>query len=382
MDLSHKINWQNEESSLLLNPRLPEQEKKELQELARLYSRPGHIWIASSGSSTRIEESVKLSALSKKAFLASAKAVNQHLRASALDVWIQALPRFHVGGLSIEARSFLSGSQIVSGLEEEKWNPHFFYQSLLQHKGTLTSLVSTQVFDLVQAGLRPPTSLRAVVVGGSALTSETYERAVALGWPLLQSYGMTECCSQVATAALESWKNQDPQLQLLSHIEAQTSEKGFLRIKSPSLLTGYAQWRNGQNYWEDPKVDDWYQTQDLCEIKNGCLIPLGRGSDFIKVHGEGVHLQKLQSVLDPISQKILSSFWQEVAVVGIPDERAQNLIGIVSTSQILQTELEKVVEEFNRTVAPFEKIQVIKRVEKIPRNELGKIAREKLKSLI
>ena len=63
-----------------------------------------------------------------------------------------------------------------------------------------SSLVPAQVLDLVRAGLRPPPVLRAIVVGGGAISAELYRDARALGWPVLPSYGMTECCSQIATA--------------------------------------------------------------------------------------------------------------------------------------------------------------------------------------
>ena len=48
--------------------------------------------------------------------------------------------------------------------------------------------------------------------GGGAVSDELYRDARALGWRVLPSYGMTECCSQVATALSDSPElvNQDP----------------------------------------------------------------------------------------------------------------------------------------------------------------------------
>lgn len=382
MDTGQEINWQDESSALLLNPRMPENEASQLRRLAEIYAKPGHLWIASSGSSRRTNESLKLIALSKSAFLSSASAVNLHLKCSPRDVWVQVLPRFHVGGLAIEARAFLSGSQVISGLQSEKWNPEYFHKVIEQRKATITALVPTQVFDLIQGKIACPSSLRAVVVGGSLLPQPVYEKALELGWPLLPSYGLTECCSQVATANVSAWKSQDRQLQILSHIQVRLSEKGFLQIKSPALLTGFAQFKDGKENWSDPKVDGWYQTQDVCEIQEDILTVRGRQSDFIKIHGEGVSIQRLQETLEPLAQKILSLFWTELAVESVPDERSLNTICLVASHQVPEADLEKVISAFNDKVAPFEKIQRIKRVEKIPRTDLGKIAREKLKSLI
>ena len=70
----------------------------------------GHIFVATSGTSG----DVKLVALSKDAILASAAAVNARLGARREDVWCCVLPTFHVGGLGIHARAFLTGSRVIN----------------------------------------------------------------------------------------------------------------------------------------------------------------------------------------------------------------------------------------------------------------------------
>jgi o-succinylbenzoate---CoA ligase len=176
------IDWLSTDSHVLLNPRMPEEERRRLESL--VVDLPGHVWLATSGTTGAL----KLTALSKRALLASAAAVNRHLQSDDRDVWLCVLPTFHVGGLGIYARAFLSGARVVtSGWEDV----------------TLASLVPAQVTDLVRDRVEAPPSLRAVVVGGGALSEELYAAARALGWPLLPSYGMTECCSQVATATPE-----------------------------------------------------------------------------------------------------------------------------------------------------------------------------------
>ena len=99
--------------------------------------------------------------------LASARAVNAHLEATARDRWLIALPLHHVGGFSILARCFASGASLVR--MEEKWEPATFAGLCAAGRITLTSLVPAQVFDLVQAKVHGPSSLRAVIVGGAAL---------------------------------------------------------------------------------------------------------------------------------------------------------------------------------------------------------------------
>src|SRR5207253_1068669 len=92
-------------------------------------------------------------------------------------------------------------SKVVKGGE---WNPARTVKKWKDRKVTLTSLVPTQVFDLVSANLTAPKNLRAAVIGGGALDPSLYLKARELGWALLPSYGLTECASQVATASLDS----------------------------------------------------------------------------------------------------------------------------------------------------------------------------------
>lgn len=378
MDARAKVNWDDEESVLLLNPRLSMEEKARLEELEQRFALKSHIWIASSGSSTSSYQSVKLIALSKDAFFTSAGAVNQHLLSTDQDIWVQALPRFHVGGLSIEVRAFESGARIVPGWNESRWELAFFVEQLQKHKGTLTSLVPTQVYDLVQAKAPAPSHLRAVVVGGGALHSELYRQGTDLGWPLLPSYGLTECCSQVATAALNSHRQKKSDLKILSHVQLQTNDQGFLRVHSPALLTGYAQWVDGEAVWIDPKKEGWYQTEDLCDLQDETLKPLGRGSDYVKVSGEGVSLLKLQEILETLAQKRASSQWQQLAVAAITDARAGNILVLLHSLPEADPCLAEIQDEFNQIVAPFERLKKVVRVPQIPRTSLGKIARGQL----
>lgn len=46
-----------------------------------------------------------------------------------------------------------------------------------------SSLVPTQVVDLVNGEIQAPPGVRCIIVGGGALDMETGRRARALGWP-------------------------------------------------------------------------------------------------------------------------------------------------------------------------------------------------------
>src|SRR5690349_2632783 len=107
LDDAPVIDWTSAESHVLLNPRMPREEEMRLRSFVT--DLPGHLWLSTSGTTGAL----KLTALSKQAMLASAAAVNRHLQSNAKDVWYCVLPLFHVGGLGILARAFLSGASVT-----------------------------------------------------------------------------------------------------------------------------------------------------------------------------------------------------------------------------------------------------------------------------
>ncbi len=354
------LEWSTIENHLLLNPRLPAEERRRLEALAAA-ARPleGHVFIASSGTSG----SLKLVALSKQAVLASAAAVNQHLGATGSDDWCCVLPTFHVGGLGIHARAHLSGARVVS----IDWNAHEFVRRCSEERLALSALVPAQVHDLVRAELRAPQSLRAIVVGGAAFAKELYVQARYLGWPVLPSYGMTECCSQAATALGES-----SEMILLPHIEARKEEDGRLAIRGSSLLTGYCLYgEGGQPVFIDPKVDGWFVTEDLGEVDGRVLRVSGRRGEFVKIGGESVDLRRLDSILESVVREVGG----DAAVFAVFDERLGHVIHLAVTGDD-----DRIAALFDARVLPFERARSVHRVERIPRTPLGKLVRGLLPS--
>lgn len=332
-----EIDWLSDASHVLLNPRMPAGERARLESLA--VDLPGHLWLATSGTSGAL----KLAALSKRAMLASAAAVNRRLRSDASDVWLAVLPTFHVGGLGIHARAFLSGARVVTEWSDEV---------------TLASLVPAQVSDLLSSGARPPRLLRAVIVGGGALTDELYTAGWESGWPLLPSYGMTETCSQVATAQPGS-----PELVLLDHVEARV-EDGRLAFRGESLFSGYGT----DAGFVDPKTDGWFVSDDLGSVEGGVLRPLGRMGEFVKIGGESVDLSRLDGILVAIAGP-------HAAVAAIPDPRLGHVIHLFMADSV---DADLVVPAFNERVHPFERPRQIHVVDRIPRTALGKLIRKAL----
>lgn len=380
------------QSQIYLNPTLPSQLQIYLHTLAHSHSSSQPlVWILSSGTNSINQNGYKLIGLTHKAFLTSAQAVNDHLKVTTADAWLNVLPLFHVGGLSILYRSYSATISCHNfWTPDYKWKPKIFVEALQTTKATLTSLVPTQVFDLVSESISAPSQLRAVVVGGAHLNSELYIKARKLGWPLLPSFGMTEAASQIATAKLESLevnKNTPPpsaphnpcgapKLQLLQHINAKTNSNNVLSIKGTSLLEGYYSITPDQSStWISPKDSDgWYTTQDCAIIEDDDLLLQARVDEILKIRGESVNLAALRTQLETLCQK--QNFLFDCTLVALPNTRLGFQLLLVGDAP--KEKLTELLSLFNSMVLPYERISHHSGPTTIPKTALGKILYKEL----
>jgi o-succinylbenzoate---CoA ligase len=378
------LDWQSAGTVVSANPEWIRRDGIDLAEIERQLPRlDAHVWVATSGTSSQVPGRVRWVALSKQAFLASARAVNEHLAGAASDVWAHALPVFHVGGLAIVARAHLSGARVVAAVDQ-RWDAGAFRDVVAASGATLSALVPSQIHDLVEARLVSPPSLRAIVVGGARLEPSLYRAARERGWPCLPCYGLTETCSQVATASLESLTTDDypAAVPTLRHAEIRAGDDQRLSISAASLLTCYAELGDvGARAW-DPKRDGWFDTEDLGRTENGLVEVLGRLSESVKVLGEMVSLPRVEEVAWrwAAQQGMRGLPWFDLAVVARQHGRLGHELVLAIAAPALpderRAEIESTLAAFCRdTLLPFERIQRVAWLESIPRTPLGKVQR-------
>jgi o-succinylbenzoate---CoA ligase len=366
------LNWTElKTKTWFYSPHLELWQKKILADLRRRVPREkDFFWILSSG--TQAVKTVKAIGLSLEAVLHSATAVNAHLDSTQSDRWLIAIPSYHIGGLSIYARAQLSRSKVFEF--KQRWDPRRFAAAVAAQKITLTSLVPTQVHDLVAAKIASPSGLRAAVIGGGALSPALYAEARALGWPVLPSYGLTECCSQVATASLKSLGQGDyPALEILNHIEVDLREQRIY-LKSEALCRWLAVGRaDGQFSLEVPLREGWYATEDAAERVGKGLKILGRRDDIVKILGV------LVPVLEVEQQAREHFAWDEnFTILPRPEAREGHRLVLVTDSDRSLRDWERKIAAFNSSVKGPRRIQGLCWMPGISANEMGKIKKNLL----
>jgi O-succinylbenzoic acid--CoA ligase len=357
------ISWVSDENHILINEKLPASEVKLWQKAfefaVRSKKTKASIFLLTSGTSGQ----PKLVCISKKAILASAAAVNLHLQVTPQDIWLNPLPLHHIGGLSIYARAFLTSSPVYT---LSHWKADSYFQILQDHKVSFSSLVPTQVFDLLQLKKLCPSTVKAIVVGGSHLLDSFRLEAKELNYPLLPSFGASELASQIATATRETER-----LKVLSHMNVKVSDNGKLCIKSPSLFSYYVKPRaNGFIVDEPHLVDGYLETEDFVSLIDGYLEPKGRGSDYVKILGEAVSLTKIERELE---KKTLAAF---MVTALLDDRKGYDLVVVCETKDL--TAVAAGITNWNATALGFERITKIFYAETLARTDLGKIKKAQI----
>ncbi len=360
-------------NQLLMNPRLPEAEKaviRKLQlEFELKFAKSGHFLIASSGSTQNINSSVKLVALSLKAVLNSAVRFNRHFAAGETDHWGLVLPKFHVAGLGIMARAKLAGARVF----EREWQVKDFSDWIFINQIKFVSLVPAQLFDLVNSAVVAPPGIRAVILGAGALDHELRVKARALKWPVAETYGMTETASMIAVKKQEYFC-------ALAGVEMKT-EAGILNIKCNSLLSATIQDVENEIKITAYNDKDWFATEDLAEMTTAGFRFLGRRGEYIKILGEGVSLFDLRNKWAQLAS-INGHNPALFELIALEDSRAGfQLIATVDAAESAE-KCRELINFYNLSCRPYEKIAKCVVVGQIPRTSLGKLKTEDLKRIV
>ncbi len=350
-------------NQLLINPRLSDVERNSIIELQNEFEKKfggtDYFLVPSSGSSKKFDESVKLICLHRDAVLNSARRFNSYFTAGPENHWGLVLPKFHVAGLGTYARAHLSGAKVFENETEPLIN--------------FISMVPAQVFDLVSKKKKPWPALKKVLVGAGWLNSEIKSQAITFGWPLFETYGMTETASMVAI-------KQNDVLTALPGVDFETENK-YLKIKCNSLLTAIIQKKQNGIQISQPVKEGFYLSEDLAEVSGDQLILKGRATEFIKILGEGVSIAELKEIFEVLAIKRSIPAIRAVLLPVEQKRRGYDLILAVEKSVDSET-IKQVVQEFNQKVRPYEKIQRTVAVQRIPHSELGKIKTQELKELV
>lgn len=296
------------------------------------------------------------------------------------DRWLACLPLFHVGGLAILLRSVIYG---ITAIVQESFDPVEVNRAIDDGGVTLVSVVSAMLQRMLAArGDRPyPPSLRCVLLGGGPAPRDLLEDCARRGAPVVQTYGLTEAASQVATLSPEDALRKlgsagKPLLPTELRIEREgvavgAGEAGEIVIRGPTVTPGYA---GRPEATADVIREGWFHTGDLGYLdEEGYLYVLDRRDDLIISGGENVYPAEVEAVLRAHSAV------EDAGVVGVPDERwgwvPAAFVKLLEGAALTEADLKAFC---SARLARYKVPAHVRFVASLPRNAAGKLLRRAL----
>jgi O-succinylbenzoic acid--CoA ligase len=308
-------------------------------------------------------------------FWASATGSAFNLGVMADDRWLACMPLFHVGGLSIVLRSAIYGTTIVlqHGFDERE-----VVASLYRDGVTHISVVASMLQRSLDADdRRSPPSLRVVLVGGGPVPPDLLARALDRGFPVLQTYGLTEAASQVTTLAPGDALSHlgsagKPLITTQLRVDAAPGDAGEILVGGPTVTPGYF----GDAAATAAAIPDgWLHTGDIGRLDpDGFLFVLDRRDDLIVSGGENVYPAEVEAVLLGCPGVV------EAAVVGVPDEKWG--LAVAAALVVNAAFASDEVEQWTRSLLAGYKVpRIIRIVDELPKTASGKTQRRLVREM-
>jgi O-succinylbenzoic acid--CoA ligase len=294
-------------------------------------------------------------------FLWSAVGSSFNIGVEPTDRWLCCLPLSHVSGLNIVMRSVIYGTAAVL---HDDFDVDRVAAALEADDISVVSLVTTMLTRLLEAGadLAGP---RTILVGGGPVPEDPLEEAIGRGATVVQTYGLTEACSQVTTLAPYEARRKlgsAGRPLLTTHLRIQDGE---ILVQGPTVAPGSVD------------ADGWLHTGDLGRIDDeGFLYVEDRMDDLIVSGGENVYPAEVEAVIADhpavreagVFARTSSKWGQEVVAA----------VALRAGASVTSAELDALLRE---RLAAHKRPKAYVFMEELPRTPSGKLLRRELRTL-
>ena len=291
-------------------------------------------------------------------------------------------PIFHGTGLATYMVGATLGNKVVT---TRRFKPEHTLQLIADHRADMLVAVPTMLHRMVE--LAPDviasydtSSLKMIVIAGSALTPELSNRAQdTFGDVLYNIYASTECgFATIATPAeLRSAPGTAGRTPVTSEVVLfdehdrridGADKRGRIFIRSAARFEGYTDGRTKQ------LIDGFMSSGDMGHFdENGLLFVDGRDDDMIVSGGENVFPQEVENLLverDDVS---------DAAVVGVDDvDFGKRLRAFVVPVPGARRDEEEIKVYVKNNLARHKVPRDVVFIDELPRNATGKLLRRAL----
>ena len=301
------------------------------------------------------------------------------------EIILTPLPLYHIFSLSVNCMTMMNyGAENVL-ITNPKDIPGFI-KEMKKHKFTILSGVNT-LFNALMNDKNFSSidfsSLKISVAGGTALQKVVAERWLKLtNTPIMEGYGLSETSPVLTVNPI--WGGDivgtigipvhDTDLILLDDDgnEVPMGHEGEVAAKGPQVMKGY--WQKPD---ETAKVfhNGWFKTGDIgVQLENGFFKIVDRKKDMILVSGFNVYPNEVEEVIASHPGVL------EVAVIGVPDERAGEVVKAVIVKKDSSLTESEVIEHAKKSLTGYKVPKHIEFRTELPKTNVGKILRRALRS--
>jgi fatty-acyl-CoA synthase len=313
------------------------------------------------------------------------------------DVILPVVPMFHVNAWGLPYTATLVGAkQVCPG---PHLHPREVAELIQAERVTVTAGVPTiwiGLYQLLQEERYDLSSLRAMVVGGSAMPQSFIERfEKEFGINVVHAWGMTEMSPLGTMSRLKSHLETLPEEERFRIRAKQGTSVPFVEIRAvdeegrevpwDGKTMGELQVRGPwiiRSYYNDPRTeesfdDGWFRTGDVVTIDpEGYIQIVDRTKDLVKSGGEWISSVELEGVI-MAHPKVL-----EAAVIAMPHPRWQErpLACVVPKEEFKDLiSKEEILEFLKGKVAKWWLPDDIVFVESLPKTSVGKFDKKTLR---
>ena len=300
------------------------------------------------------------------------------------DVLLHALPIFHTHGLFVATNIILLAKATMIFL------PKFSTDSVIEFIPKSTSMMGvptfyTRLLDDPEFTKDLTSHMRLFISGSAPLLAETHlQFEKRTGHRILERYGMTET-NMNSSNPYNGERRAGTVGKPLSGVEIKITnsdtgqiltdgEIGQIEVRGPNVFVGY--WNMPDKTREELRDNGFFITGDLGRIDEfGYLQIVGRNKDLIISGGYNIYPKEIELVLDE-QKSVLES-----AVIGVPHpDFGETAIGILVSVNGQKIDLETIEKTLHEKLARFKQPRKLVVVDSLPRNTMGKVQKNILRS--
>ena len=314
------------------------------------------------------------------------------------DTTLLSVPLFHIAGLTAMLSAIWGGRTLVI---LPQFSPEEWMEVVDRHDVTHSMVVPTmlqRILDHPDRSRFSGRSLKLLAYGAAPASYELIRRAIeAFDCDLMNAYGQTESTSSIAFLGPDDHRlegspaeiaDKERRLRSVGRVMDDVDltiqdphgaslgpgREGEICVRSGRLMKGY--------YKQDDATraairDGWLHTGDVGRLdEDGYLFITGRSSDLIIRGGENIAPGEIEQVLEDHPAVA------EAAVIGVPDaEWGETVKAVVVPARGATPRLDELREHCRRRLAAYKAPQYLATVDALPRNPLGKVLKNDLRTL-